>query len=116
MVKGLDNLNGTPYLNPAAFADPPLSPNNSFPLRFGSAPRFLPNIRGPAQQSEDFGIIKKTKILERVNVELRADMFNVFNRVGRGDPNTDFDSGVFGLIFDPAHGGRTIQMALRLNF
>jgi len=44
-------------------------------------------------------------------------MFNVFNRVGRGDPDTDLaDGDSFGRIFDPAHNPRVIQLALRFNF
>jgi len=115
---GLDLANGTQYLNPAAFTDPPLSPINAFPLRPGNAPGFLPQTRGPGHSNEDFGIIKNTYITERTSLQFRADMFNVFNRVGLGDPDTDLADGpgTFGAIFDPAHGGRIIQLGLRLNF
>jgi carboxypeptidase family protein/TonB-dependent receptor-like protein len=115
---GLDLENGTQYLNPAAFADPPLSPINSFVLRPGNSPGFLPQTRGPRHVNEDFGIIKNTHITERTSLQFRADMFNVFNRVGLGDPDTDLADGPgsFGVIFDPAHGGRIIQLALRFNF
>jgi len=115
-LKGLDAVNGTPYLNPAAFVDPPLSPNNGYAMEFGSAPRFLPNIRGPGFQGEDFGVLKDTRFGERFDFQVRADFFNVFNRTGRGDPVTDVDGGSFGLIFGPAHGPRIIQLAMRLNF
>ncbi len=114
-LKGLDVVNGTPYLNPLAFVDPPLSSVNSFALRVGTAPRFL-HVRGPAGQSEDFGIVKNTRISERTGLQFRADMFNVFNRTGRGDPDTDVDGGTFGLIFGPSHGPRLIQLGLRLTF
>jgi len=114
--QGLDVVNGTQYLNPLAFATPPLSPDNSFALRFGNSPGFLPQTRGPGHSSEDFGIVKNTRITERVAVQFRADMFNVFNRTGRGDPDTCVDCGSFGIIFDPGHGPRVIQLALRLNF
>jgi len=113
---GLDVTNGTQYLNPAAFATPPLSPVNSFALRFGNSPGFLPRTRGPGHSNEDFGIVKNTRITERVAVQFRADMFNVFNRTGMGDPDTCVDCGTFGIIFDPAHDPRVIQLALRLNF
>jgi hypothetical protein len=113
---GLDVTNGTQYLNPLAFATPPLSPGNSFALRFGNSPGFLPHTRGPGHSSEDFGIVKNTRITERVGVQFRADMFNVFNRTGRADPDTCVDCGSFGIIFDPAHSPRVIQLALRLNF
>jgi len=119
---GLNVTNGTPYLNPAAFTDPPLSPVNSFVLRPGNSPGFLPRTRGPGHSSEDFGIVKNTRLTERVALQFRADMFNVFNRTGRGDPDTDLadglpsQGGTFGMIFDPAHDPRVIQLALRLTF
>ena len=114
---GLDVANGTPYLNPAAFSDPPLSPANAFALRPGNSPGFLPHTRGPGHSSENFGIIKNTRLTERTSLQFRADMFNVFNRTGRGDPDTDLaDGGCFGLIFEPAHDPRVIQLALRFNF
>jgi hypothetical protein len=120
---GLDVTNGTSYLNPAAFTDPPLSPVNSFVLRPGNSPGFLPRTRGPGHSSEDFGIVKNTRLTERMALQFRADMFNVFNRTGRGDPDTDLadkgtptQPGTFGMIFDPGHDPRVIQLALRLTF
>jgi Carboxypeptidase regulatory-like domain/TonB dependent receptor len=113
---GLDTVNGTQYLNPAAFALPPTSPDNGFVLRFGNSPGFLPHTRGPVHINEDFGIIKNTRLTERTSLQFRADMFNVFNRVGRGDPDTCLDCGSFGVIFDPGNDPRVIQLALRLNF
>ena len=119
--QGLDlsSGGGTPYLNPAAFRDPPSSPNNSFALRIGNAPAFLPHVRGPFHSNEDFGIVKNTHLTERTSLQFRADMFNVFNRVGRGDPDTDLgDGSSFGLINSPDgnYGPRVIQLALRLSF
>lgn len=114
---GLDVVNGTPYLNPNAFTDPPLSPGGS-PLRFGNSPGFLPHTRGPSHSNEDFGIVKNTQLTERVKLQFRADMFNVFNRTGRGNPDTDLaDLGAgFGAINSPDNGPRIIQFALRLTF
>jgi len=119
---GLDVTNGTPYLNPAAFTDPPLSPVNSFVLRPGNSPGFLPHTRGPGHSFENFGIVKDTRITERTALQFRADMFNVFNRTGRGNPDTDLadglpsQGGTFGLIFDPGQDPRVILFALRLKF
>jgi hypothetical protein len=114
--------NGTAWLNPAAFADPPSSPDNGYPLRIGNSPRYLSNVRGPGHLSEDFGIIKNTRINERLSFQFRADMFNVLNRTGLGNPDTSLgdgypaDGGSFGLITEPDHDPRVIQFALRLNF
>jgi outer membrane receptor protein involved in Fe transport len=114
--------NGTALLNPAAFVDVPTSPNNGFPLRLGTAPPALPNLRGPGHEEEDFGLIKNTQITERVKLQLRADFQNVFNRTGLGDPDTSLgdglpsNGGTFGLIMGPMNGPRTIQMGLHLTF
>jgi hypothetical protein len=119
---GLNVINGTLYLNPAAFADPPASPINSFAQRIGNSPAFLPRTRGPGHASENFGIVKNTRLTERTELQFRADMFNVFNRTGRGDPDTCLcdglpaNGGTFGLINTPGYGPRVIQMALRLTF
>lgn len=109
-------IDGTQYLNPAAFVDPPISNDNGFPLRFGTAPRFLPNTRGPAQVSEDFGIMKDTRITERVKLRFRADFFNAFNRAGRGDPDTDTASDTFGKITGPQQGPRFVMLSMRIDF
>jgi Carboxypeptidase regulatory-like domain/TonB dependent receptor len=114
--------NGSAWLNPAAFGDPPASPNGNYPLRIGTGPRFLPQTRGPFQLNEDFGIIKNTRINERFIAQIRCDMFNVFNRAGLGDPDTALGDGLpsqggtFGLITAPFNGPRVIQLALRVNF
>jgi len=114
--------NGTAWLNPAAFVNVPTSPINSFPLRLGTAPPLLPNVRGPGHEAEDFGLIKDTRITERVKLQLRADFQNVFNRTGLGDPDTALGDGLpsqggtFGLITGPMNGPRTIQMGMHLTF
>jgi hypothetical protein len=121
-VSKVDFQGGTPYLNPAAFADPPSSPNNGFALRYGNSPDFLPRTRGPRRLSENFGIVKDTRITERTMLEFRADMFNVFNRTGLGDPDTCLcdglpsDGGTFGLVTGPQNGPRVIQFGAHLNF
>ena len=72
-LKGLDIVNGTPLLNPSAFADPPATLSESgYALRPGTASVYLPNVRGPAHQAEDFGLIKDTPITERVKLKLPA--------------------------------------------
>jgi hypothetical protein len=114
--------NGTALLNPAAFADVPTSPNNGYPLRLGTAPPLLPNVRGPGHASEDFGLLKDTQITERVKLQLRADFQNVFNRTGLGDPDTALGDGIpsqggtFGLIMGPMNGPRTIQLGMHITF
>jgi hypothetical protein len=106
---------GTPYLNPAAFAQIPRTPNN-VPLRLGTAPRVLPNVRGPYRLSEDFGVEKKFQFTETMDVEVRADFINAFNRSGRGDPQTNITSPLFGMITSFQQGPRSIQLGARFTF
>jgi hypothetical protein len=112
----VDAANGTQYLNPAAFADPPISDVNGFPLRFGTASRFLPNVRGFRHVSESFNILKDTRLTERFILRFRADFFNAFNRSGRGNPDTDTASETFGKVTDRQQGPRFIMLSLRLDF
>jgi hypothetical protein len=73
-------------------------------------------LRGPYQPSENFGIFKRFPWGEGRFVEARADMFNLFNRAGLGDPVTTVGDPKFGQIIDVAQGPRQIQVALRLTF
>ena len=106
---------GTQYLNPAAFAQVPRTANN-VPLRLGTAPRYLPNVRGPAIGGENFGIMKHVDFRETRNIEFRGDFSNAFNRAGRGDPVTDVTSPLFGKITGARYGPRNIQLEARITF
>jgi hypothetical protein len=106
---------GQQYLNPAAFRQVPTT-SQGIPLRPGTAPRYLPNVRGPARVSEDFSFSKKFLFTESANLEIRADFINAFNRAGRGNPVTDITSPNFGMITGSAYGPRNIQLGARVTF
>jgi hypothetical protein len=113
----VDSEEGTPYLNPDAFASPPVDPEwEYYAQRWGNSSRFLPYTRGPGFQSEDIAMLKDTQLSERFVLRFRADFFNFLNRAGRGDPDTNVASGSFGRIFGVAHGPRNIMLSLRLEF
>jgi hypothetical protein len=109
------NSTGALYLNPAAFALVPRTGNN-IPLRLGTAPPVLPNIRGPRVFGEDFGLQKKFAINETTGFELRGDFFNAFNRAGRGNPVTEITASNFGRITGARFGPRNIQISARFTF
>ncbi|HYM11149.1 MAG TPA: hypothetical protein VEU62_10465, partial [Bryobacterales bacterium] len=94
------------YLNKAAFAQPG-------PLQFGNAPVYL-GIRQPTLISESFGVIKDTRIFERVTNQFRMEISNPFNRVVFGAPTTDFSSPSFGLVSSTSNGPRQIQFGMKL--
>jgi hypothetical protein len=113
----IDAENGSQFLNPAAFAEPP-GTDGWIPLRVGTAPRHLPDVRGPALFTEDVAIKKVSSLpwREGMSLEFRADIVNFFNRAGVGNPNTNISSSDFGKIYSNRYGPRTWQLGLRLNF
>ena len=104
--------------------------NDSSPLRdqngFFSNPQpgtvgnlQLTPVSGPGIWNLDMGFIKRTPITETVNLEFRAEAFNIFNKtnffIGSGALNQNINSSTFGQItqtYDP----RILQFAFKLNF
>jgi len=113
----VDVVNGTPYLNPAAFTPPPVTPNG-VPLRVGTAPRVLPNIRGPHHMDETFRMSKKFPLYrqkEDTFFHLGVTMTNPLNRIGRYIADTAVGDVDFGKVFATG-GGRTMQLDARIEF
>ncbi|MGH9840533.1 MAG: TonB-dependent receptor domain-containing protein, partial [Blastocatellia bacterium] len=103
--------NTAPYFNTSVFSAPPL-------YTFGNAPRTLPDVRGPGTHNWDFSLFKTFSILEGLNVQFRAEAFNLLNRVQFGLPNQNFgDLGRgFGQITSQANSPRQMQFALKVLF
>ena len=51
------------------------------PWRFGNAARTMPDARSHGANNFDFTLFKNTQITERVGLQFRAEIFNLFNRV-----------------------------------
>jgi len=110
-------VGGTPYLNRAAFALPPVHPGGRNVLqRLGTLGPMLPNIRGPHSVSEDLGVWKLFRVDEHRTVEIRGVFLNPFNRVGRGGLVTDFSNPFFGQLTGQQRGGRNIELSARVTF
>jgi len=74
---------------------------------------------GPHIFSWDMGFFKKFRVAERVNVQFRAEMFNIFNQVNFANPNTNVSGGGFGTITNTqsyAGDPRIVQFALKVDF
>lgn len=85
----------------------------------GNAGRSDPSVRGPGINNFNFALFKRTAITERFNLEFRAEVFNLFNRVQFGQPNrtaTTASNATFGQITTQLNDPRLIQLALRLRF
>ncbi|MFL6213374.1 MAG: carboxypeptidase regulatory-like domain-containing protein [Blastocatellia bacterium] len=145
------NLTGEPLLNPAlngnlgvryqvlnprAFAAPPnfqappttnvndpayrayyANPN----IFFGTAAPVLDDAQVLPFKSENFNILKKTRLTETKTFEFGAEFFNLFNRHRYFQPSGDFNNltvfGVSEAIGDVnIYGPRTIQLRFRFLF
>ena len=108
--KDLDPNNpASRWLNRAAYALPA-------PFTFGNAANFYDDVRNRPFYSENISIIKRIPFRESVNAELRADMYNLFNRTLFGNINTNLSDPNFGRPTGPMIEPRLIQMGLKLNF
>lgn len=94
-------------------------------FELGNAPIYINELRDPKSYNDNMGFIKRTRITETVNIELRGEFFNIFNRTNFGiggtpiRPNvvdTNPTTGRFGVANGPRTGSRTGQMALKINF
>jgi hypothetical protein len=82
---------------------------------FGSLGRNV--LRNLYQKRFDFGLSKTTAITERVGLEFRWDVFNIFNNVNFATPGNDLqDSTDFGKINNTIGGPRVMQFGLKLKF
>lgn len=101
----------TEWFNTAAFTNPP-GQTNSMPIP-GNAGRNL--IRGPGYTNDDFSLFKNFSFTQRMNLQFRAEAFNLLNTPHYGNPNASRNSGAFGSITS-ASGLRIMQFALKLIY
>jgi hypothetical protein len=74
---------------------------------------------GPSLHSWDMGLFKNFRMNTDMNVQFRAEFFNVFNQVNFNLPNRNRSGGNFGVITstDPSFGDpRIIQFGLKFVF
>lgn len=72
-------------------------------------------VRGPGLQNADLMIGKTFQITERLNLEFRAEAFNVSNTPPLNDPNGSFGSTAFGTITS-AGNPRDFEFVAKLRF
>ncbi len=104
---------GGQYFSPAAFTWSDLGQEGTARRRF---------FHGPGVNNWDFAVVKDTAISERVHLEFRAELFNIFNHAQFLTPSgiTGFSGGVastagFGQVSQTLPP-RIGQFALKLNF
>ena len=111
MTLSTDNFNPRTdrYLNPDAFALPAGV--------FGNTAQLIEGLYGPTSKNEDMSLIKKIRISDGVNLDLRFEAFNVFNRVVWGNPSTNRGTPqTFGVISSQGNSPRNGQIAAKITF
>ena len=83
---------------------------------FGNLSRTHSNLRNDFTRGLNFSMFKNTRVRERLNVQFRAEAFNLSNTPVFGSPNTNVESGAFGTVTGQSNGPRTIQLGLKLLF
>lgn len=81
---------------------------------FGNGGRNL--LRGPGRTNVDFSLFKNFQITERVKLQFRSEMFNIFNHAQFDLPNSGVGNPNAGIITGLAGIPRQVQFALRLTF
>ena len=88
---------------------------------FGNSGRNI--LRGPRFFNTDLGIFKATKIKERMNLQFRAEFFDMFNNVNFQPPGSNISSATVGRItsvvvdsFGLPNSERIIQLGMKLTF
>jgi len=106
------------WISPSSFVQ-------NAPLTFGNAGRNI--VRGPGFHNLDFSLLKNFQLHENVNLQFRAEFFNVTNHPNFALPSNILAAPNFGTLFqtpDAAQnnvglgsgGPRLIQFAVKLNF
>ena len=77
----------------------------------GNAARNI--LDGPSYKNFDFSLTKNNRIREALNMQFRAELFNIFNHPNFGLPNGNISQNSKGTITSVADG-RDIQLGLKL--
>lgn len=106
----LDSRSPQLWYNTAAFSD--INPAGTY--TFGNAGRNILN--APGIQTFDAGLFKNFRLIEALNLQVRAEAFNLFNRAHFSVPVTNIAATNAGQITSTAIPNRSIQFGLKLVF
>jgi carboxypeptidase family protein len=97
----------TRWFDTNCFAAPPL-------YQFGNYE--IGAVRGPTYFNTDVSVFKRTPVGGNRTIEVRVEVFNLFNSVHLSNPNDRFGSGDFGRISSTRFPSREIQLGGRFLF
>ena len=114
-VADLKNLNvaeRTPSLwfNTTAVSSPP-------PFTIGNAPRFTPNLRADGTHHADVNLSKNFRVLEKIQIQFRAEAYNITNTPQFSAPGLTVGAADFGQVNGTRFNDRrNIQFGLKILF
>ncbi len=100
---------GGSVLNQNCFADP----GDNIP---GNAPRHFSNLRGDGIRNVDASLSKEFTIREGKILQVRAEMFNAFNRQRFAFPDLGSGDGALGQVTSTLNNFRRMQFGARFQF
>lgn len=96
-------LDASVFSNPAAYS-------------FGNAPRTFNGCRSDGTSQVDLTLTKNTRFRERLNLQFRAEMFNVSNSARFAPPNQNFGNPQYGVVNAQGNLPRIVQFGLKLSY
>jgi len=94
------------WFNTAAFVQPPQG-------RYGSAGRNI--LDGPSRTWVDVSLRRSFRMAERLQLQVRAEAFNLTNTTRFGQPGGTVGTATYGVI-TTAQDARILQLAIKVNF
>ncbi|MBE7544532.1 MAG: TonB-dependent receptor [Bryobacteraceae bacterium] len=101
------------YFNRSAFANVPLNPVSTLPVRPGSVGRNA--LYGPRWFDLGATLAKSLEFTESLRLQLRVEMFNAFNQTYFSGIQGNINQANFGR-FTSTRGARVVQLGARLTF
>ena len=95
------------YLDPAAFA---------YPAAGTLGDHRNASIEGPGFWTFDLAVTRNLSFGAQQGLELRIEVFNLFNNFNWGNPNTNLDAGTFGRITTQTGDPRIMQFGVKYGF
>jgi hypothetical protein len=83
------------------------------PFTYGNTPRNI--LRGPGRVVTDLSLAKTVPLAGRMQFQIRAEAFNLFNRANFNNPNATFGTANFGRITS-AQSMRQMQVGAKILF
>ncbi len=105
----VENPTVTRWLDPSVYSTPAA-------YAFGNASRTLNGCRSDNTTQIDVSLTKNTRIKEKLNIQFRAEAFNVANTVRFSPPNQSFGNAQFGQVTSQNNLPRVIQFGLKLIY